>query len=309
MAETKLDELSRQFTETKDNKVFAEFMELLERSTVFVPAQPSDEMAAKIKEAAAAGKNIPVPKDESPNICLLAKADGGKVFPIFTSKDHVPKDKLPPALLNMPFKTVISIVKTNLTEVNDIAVNPFTQGIILNENLIDLADRRYKAQAQEFAGNGQTVQVTEKQFHVIAHSQLAKETLPGLLFDNADQLMSDIRVKKEKAIVDIYKQIYPKELVCPYSEDDIAVMMLQIEDDLVVTRIDLPEENKQAGSPLRVYITQNGDEYSYFIIEKGDNGTPGHIATMKSVGDHSILMEAPDNGVEIETIMSLIRPS
>lgn len=310
MAENRLDELAKQFTESKDNVIFVQFMEELEKSTVFVPAQPSEEVAAKIKAAAAEGKPVPVPKNEAPNICLLAKEDGSKVFPIFTSKDQVPGNKLPPALLNMPFKTVISIVKTNLTQVKDIAVNPFTHGIILNENLIDLADKRFKAQANPGpVSEGQTVQVTEKQFHVIAHSQLAKEKLPQLLFADIDKTLSDIRVKKEDMILGLYKEIYPKELQCPYSEDDIAVMMLQIDENLMVTRVDLPEENKQVGSPLRIYITQNGGEVAYFIIEKGEGKSNGQIAKVSQTGEYSEVMEAPDNGVEIETIMSLVRTS
>lgn len=301
-----LDDLAKQFAETKDNTVFVSFMELLEKSTVMVPAQAPERMSEQVKEAAKSGKSIQVEKGNEPKICLLAKTDGSKVFPIFTSKDQIPKEKIPPAILTLPFKSVITMVKSNAEQVKEIAVNPFSHGIILNENLVDLADRRFKAAA----GEGQTVQLTEKQFHAVAHVKVSREVLPTKFFKDTENAFSDLRLYKEKMIVDAYKSIYPKEVECPYSEDDIAIMNLQIEEGLIISRIDLPEENLQPGGPVRIYITRSGDECTgYFIIEKGTKETPGNVAKIDANGTYDVIMEAPGNGAEIETIMSLIRPS
>lgn len=306
----KLDELVENFSKTKDNKLFAEMMETLEKAMVMVPAQPPQEIAEELKEAAKTGKSVPVSKGTEPQICLLAKADGGKIFPVFTSKDQIPKDKMPPALLNLPFKAVVGMVKANDSMVKDIVVNPFSIGVVLNEKLVDVVAKRYEAQDKAAAAGSQTVQVTEKQFHSIAHSKVAREVLPARIFKDTENALSDLRIKKEKMILEAYKVVYPENLECPYSEDDIAIMSLMLDDDLLIHRIDLPEANMAVGCPQRVYIAEEGENnLYYYFIEKGGKDNPGHIAQMDSNGNYSVVMEAPDNGVEIETIMSLIRPS
>lgn len=304
-----LDALADKFSDTQDNNDFAAFMTELENSMVLVPAEAPAEITDEIREAAKAGKPLPIDKDHQPKVCLLQKTDGSKVFPVFTSPNQIPQDKRPPAIMNLPFKNVIIMLKNNPGEVSQIAVNPFTKGFVLNENLIDLVDKRYKAGANNPQAQGTNVRLTEQQFHSIAHVKMSREYLPKALYEDPQQVLSDLKLGKEKYVLDAYKHVYPANIRPPYTEDDMAVMSLQIEDDLIITRIDLPEKYTQEGSPLRIYITEHAGQYGYYMIERGANGLPGQIAQVDAAGTHTKIEEAPDNGAEIETIMGLIRPS
>lgn len=304
-----LDALADKFADGRDSNDFNEFMMELENSMVFVPAQGPENMSPEMQEKAKSGQPIPIDKDHQPRVVLLAKDDGEKVLPVFTSESQIPQDKRPPAIMNIPFKMVIGILKANINEVKNIAVNPFTKGFVLNENLIDLVDRRYKAGANEAGPQGQPVRLTEDQMRAIAHVKMARELLPKKLFADPEKVLGDIKLGKEKYILSAYREAYPQNAAIPYSEDDIAVMTLQIEDDLAMTRIDLPEKHTQEGSPLRIYITKEGDRIGYYLIERGGKELPSMIATVLPDGTHEKLEEAPENGAEIEAIMGLLKPS
>ncbi|MCR5596485.1 MAG: SseB family protein [Lachnospiraceae bacterium] len=304
-----LDALADKFSETHDPQDFSAFMVELENSMVIVPAEAPADMNDEIREAAKQGKPLPIDPNNQPKVRLLKGNDGTMILPIFTSPLQIPADKRPPAFLNMPFKAVIDIYKANASKVGQIGVNPFTKGFGLNDNLVNLVDQRFRAKMNGQAEAGKEVKLTENQLHAIAHVKMSYELLPKKIFSDPQTVISDIKLQKEKYIMNAYKEVYPKNVRVPYSEDDIAVMSLQIEDDLVITRIDLPEKFTQEGSPLRVYITEQGERIGYYMIEKGAKGKPGMISYAGPDGTYKKLEEAPDNGAEIETIMSLIRPS
>lgn len=310
MADNNLEALLAKCVETRDKNDFAVMMESMEKANVFIPAIQPKKITPKMQEAIKAGKPMPVDVNNQPQVCLLKQTDGETVFPIFSSKDHIPKEKTPQALMVAPFKSVVGMVKSSRDKISKIVINPFTQGITLNETIIDMADRRFKAQAQMQNGNGpKTVQVTEKQFHSITHNAVARETLPALLFKDSKEAISNLRLKKEQYILEAYKSRYTQDIACPYTEDDLAVMMLQIEENFLIVRIDMPEANMIAGGPARVYITSDNDSVRYFIITKSGKEASALIIEISDKGVVNELTEAPDNGAEIETIMSFVRPS
>ena len=304
-----LDALADKFADDKDNNDFAAFMTELENSMVLVPAQAPDNLSPELEEKAKTGQPIPIDQDHQPKIVLLSKTDGSKVFPVFTSPAQIPNDKRPPAIMNIPFKLVIATIKNNLSEVSEIAVNPFTKGFVLNRNLIDLVDKRYKTGANERKDGGKEVQLTEKQVHAIAHVRMSRELFPKKLYEDPEKTLSDLKLGKEKYILSLYKEVYPPTLKVPYSEEEVAVMSLQIEDDLMITRIDLPEKNTQEGSPLRIYITEEAGRPGYYMVERGGKEIPSMISCVRPDGTHEKLEEAPENGAELEAIMGLLKPS
>ena len=307
MNRSHLDVLADKFADTKDNNAFNEFMMELENSLVMIPAKAPENVSEETMEAAKSGKPIPIDLKNPPQVILLPKADGSLIFPIFTSPQQVPADKKPPVIVNLPFKAVIDLLKKNEDKVKEIIVNPFTKYIILTDKLVDLVDKRFKAGV--VGQQAQSVQLTEQQLHSIAHVKMSREELPKALFADPKKVLSDIKLGKEKYILDAYRKVYPPNIKPPYAEDDISVMCLQIDAGLLVTRIDLPEKYTQEGSPLRIYITEHDDETGYYMIEKGGKDAPAYIASVSEDGTHTKVEEAPDNGAEIEAIMSLIRPS
>jgi len=313
MANVTLDELVEKFVKTKDNQDFAAMMDMMEKSMVFVPALPPENISSADLAAIKMGKRVPVDPKNQPRVCFLKNKDGNNIFPIFTSKGQVPKENEPKILLNMPFSTVIGLVVSNPNQVKEIVVNPFSMGVVLNEKLIEIADRRFKAiaAAKNADPNGaKTVQVTEKQFHTIVHTNVARQGLWNKFMKTPKDAISELRLKKEQMVIDAYKKEYNQGITCPYSVDDVAVMMLQIEENLLIARIDMPEENMVVGGASRVYITcEDEDKVRYFIIERGSKDIPSNLAEVDADGNYEVIGPAPDNGAEIETIMSIIKPS
>ncbi|SCX79914.1 SseB protein N-terminal domain-containing protein [Lachnospiraceae bacterium XBB2008] len=307
MNRSHLDALADRFAETKDNNAFNEFMMELENSLVMVPAKAPANVTEETMEAAKKGAPIPIDLKNPPQVMLMPKKDGGLLFPVFTSPQHIPEDKKPPVIVNLPFSAVIDLLKKNEDKVSEIIVNPFTKYIILTDKLVDLVDKRIKAGV--IGQRAQNVQLTEQQIHAIAHVKMSREELPKALFEDPKKVLSDIRLGKEKYVMDAYRKVYPPNIKPPYTEDDISVMSLQIDEDMLITRIDLPEKYTQEGSPLRIYIAEHDSEIGYYMIEKGGKDSPGYIASVAEDGTHTKIEEAPDNGAEIEAIMSLIRPS
>ena len=307
MNRSHLDVLADKFAETKDNNVFNEFMMELENSLVMVPAKAPENVSEETMEAAKSGKPIPIDLKNPPQVLLMPKKDGGLLFPVFTSAQQIPADRKPPVIVNLPFSAVIDLLKKNEDKVSEIIVNPFSRSIILTDKLVDLVDKRIKAGV--VGQRAQSVKLTEQQIHAIAHVKMSREELPKALFADPKKVLSDIKLGKEKYILDAYRKVYPPNIKVPYSDDDISVMCLQIDEDMLITRIDLPETYTQEGSAVRIYIAEHAGETGYYMIEKGGKDAPAYVASVTEDGTHTKIEEAPDNGAEIETIMSLIRPS
>jgi len=301
----KLDELADEFSTGKDARVFNEMMNLLEKSTILMPAEISGPITEEMKAAAAAGKPFPLAKGQRPNVKVLKlNSTGDFALPIFSSIEQIPSDKMT-SLISVPFKAAVDMAKAEGSNARIIILNPFSKPVVLPESIIDMAKNRLDAAA----GGGQQVELTEEQVHAILHTKMSREYLPARFFKDRENALSDIRIKKEKMIIEGYKSMYPTNLPCPYTDDDVSVMSMQIDDDLLITRIDFPDGHKQEGSPLRIYVVINAGTLYYYIIEKGPKGKPGNIAQMDENANHIIVSEAPDNGAEIETIISLVRPS
>ena len=309
MADNNLDFLVDTFVKTRASEDMAKLLEVIEKSNVYVPAVPPKDLSPDEISVLQKGGSVRYNSKAQPDICLLKGSDGKLAIPVFTSREQIPEErkKQTPAILHMPFITVVKSVMNNPDKVANIVIDPFTYGVVLNKKLVELMNEKYAAMNGE---GPRTVQVTEKQFHTIVHTKVARTELPRKFLNDTADAISDLRLKKEQMIIEEYKKAYGDQAQCPYTEDDIAVMMMQIEENLLIIRIDMPEENMVPAGPARIYIACEGeDEARFFIIEKAGKDVPANIAEVTGDGEYSTLALAPDNGAEIETIISFVKPS
>ncbi len=294
-----LEQLTEAFVQDRNKDNFVKIMEQLEKAVVFVPTLMPENLDEESKKQVAEGKAIKLPMQSKIMPCLLRKESGEQVMPIFTSQKHLSANHKSPAVLAMPFFTTVAMVMANAEKVQCIVLNPFTQNITIPKEILEVAHKRSKMPQTK------TVKVTEKQFHALAHRQLAYEALPRFLYEKKKEGMEQLQREEGSLLLQLLGSIYPKEIKIPYTEDDFSFMTLNITENMQMTRIDMPENHLVKGSSKRIYVVWKSDTESidYYTIEKADEGND--IGRVNAEKKHEVIEQAPDNGAEIETIMNL----
>ena len=86
-------------------------------------------------------------------------------------------------------------------------------------------------------------------------------------------------------------------------------MPLNINEELLLIRLDLPEVKAPAQLCYRIYITlnpKNEKQIHYFTIERGKEKGERNLGAIGSDGKHYTFGEAPVEGAEIQRIMDLL---
>lgn len=297
---TELEKLTAQFAKDRTNENFVKVMEQLEKSTVLVPTMTPENISSKDIEQAKQGRQVKLTKEAKFTPCLLKKETGEQALPIFSSQSQIPKDKMSPAVLAMPFFTCVSMVMANAEQVETIVLNPFTQSIVINKQILEVAHKRSNMPKTK------QVKLTEKQFHQLAHRRVSYELLPVFLYEKGYEGLKQLQDEESSFLISLFTSVYPKEIKVPYNEDEFSFMTLNVTDDMQITRIDMPDKNLIQGMCGRIYIVWKKDteQLYYYTIEKGEKGSD--ISRVYEDRKHEIVEPAPDNGAEIEAVMNLV---
>lgn len=299
-----LEEAIAAFREDKERDSYVKVMELLERSIVLVPAMPPKDLPAEMMEQMQAGKPVKLPKEAKIVPCLLRKETGEQALPIFTSPAQIPPDKKSPMVVAMPFMGAVAMVSANQDKVSEIVVNPFTGIMVLNQSILEIAEKRRKAAEQI-----KPVQVTKEQFQDLAHNRMALSLLPKYLFEKKEEGLKKLQQEEGGLLMSFYDEIYPKGQKPSCQPDDFSLMTLNITDTIQLTRLDMPDETAKKNLCYRVYVVWKRDteELLYYTLEKTKDGSM--IARVTADGMHEVVEPAPDNGAEIEAVMNLVAPN
>lgn len=305
MAEQKIDnkaleEAIQTFRADKERESYVKMMELLEKSIVVVPAIPPKDIAPELMEQLKAGKPVQFPKDTKIVPCLLRKESGEQALPIFTSPEQIPGDKKSPLVMAMPFMGVISMVAANQDKVAEVVVNPFTELVVLNRSVLEVAEKRRQA-----AGQIKTVQLTQEQFKDLAHNRVSLYLLPKYLFEQKEEGLKKLQQEEGAFLLQFYDEIYPQGKKSGYGAEDFSFMTLNLTDTIQMTRLDMPDETNKKGLCYRVYAVFKRDveKVLYYTME---NTKEGHfIGRVTADGQHELLEPVPENGAEIEAVLSL----
>ena len=299
-----LEEAIAAFRSDKERDSYVKVMELLEKSIVLVPAIPPKDMDPEIMEQLKAGKPVQFPKDTKIVPCLLRKETGEQALPIFTSPEQIPEDKKSPMVMAMPFMGVISMVSANQDKVAEVVVNPFTGILVLNQSVLEIAEKRRKA-----VGQMKTVQLTQEQFQDFAHNRVSLFLLPKFLFEQKEEGLKRLQQEEGALLLQFYDEVYPQGTKSGCRAEDFSLMTLNLTDTIQLTRLDMPDETNKKGLCYRVYAVfkRDTEEVLYYTMENTKDGNM--IASVTQDGKHEILEPVPDNGAEIEAILNLVEPS
>lgn len=325
-----LEEKVHDFLENQVEKKFVAVMELLENAKVYVPATPPANLTTEMMNIMRAGGNIPALPNVRPEPFLIRKQDGGTILPIFTSKEKIPEDKKVPILMYMPYLACVSLFMHNQVKIQEIVLNPFTEGLTITKDQIQVAYNRMKReeererqiqaaheaekQMSENAASSsdkvsnKTVQMTEKEFKKLVNHRAAFAMLPMFFLGEPVLALEQLLSQKEAFLVEMYATLYPSKDRCDYTKEDFSVLAMTVSDSLQIVRIDLPEVKPVADTVLRVYLAsnpENAENLRYYTVTRTEQGSVNRIDRIFKDKHTEEMMTIEDYGSEISEVMEL----
>lgn len=302
----RLDKLLTDFTSGKDKELLHQIVPILGVINVMVPAAVPADLNPGMLEALKNGAKMEMPKGMRPMPALLQTKQGGRFLGIYTEKKHVRTEKEYPLLLDMRFVDCCSMAKK--LDLDGIVVNAFTQNLTFKKPAIDAFIQDY---ADKNRKETKMIRLTRAQMEDVTRKNIELRLLPQFIFQGGAKYIDDLCEGKEELLAQIYAEPYKKipDMVSPYKAEDFSLMDLNIADDIMLVRLDMPEKKLLEGSCVRIYITLNPqtEEIHYFTIQKTGSKGKHLLGQVSKDKKHEVIGDAPAEGGEIEKIMELVR--
>ena len=289
----KLEELVKQYTDEKNADNLNALIEELRKCRLLVPANINEEKK-------------PVP-------CMLNSKDKGMYFPVYTALKQIPQSPRSEAIINMPYLAVNEMTAQQQGNLGGVAINPFTDNLIFKMPLV-LRIQEVEKKRRELAKQGgepkkKTLQLTPEQYLQFERRQFEFGFLPKRFFEQGQTFMDELCEKKEEYIDQLFEEAYQEKRRYPYLPEDFSVMVMNIAEDLLIVRVDLPAQDMAAPSCLRIYLAWNEVAGSgrYLTIETVKDAKERKLGELtldwKKV-DHGV---APVEGAELQYVIDLLQ--
>lgn len=289
----KLEELVKRYTDEKNADNLNALIEELRKCRLLVPANINEEKK-------------PVP-------CMLNSKDKGMYFPVYTALKQIPQSPRSEAIINMPYLAVNEMTAQQQENLGGVAINPFTDNLIFKMPLV-LRIQEVEKKRRELAKQGgepkkKTLQLTPEQYLQFERRQFEFGFLPKRFFEQGQAFMDELCEKKEEYIDQLFEEAYQEKRRYPYLPEDFSVMVMNIAEDLLIVRVDLPAQDMAAPSCLRIYLAWNEVAGSgrYLTIETVKDSKERKLGELtldwKKV-DHGV---APVEGAELQYVIDLLQ--
>lgn len=289
----KLEELVKQYMDEKNADNLNALIEELRKCRLLVPANINEEKK-------------PVP-------CMLNSKEKGMYFPVYTALKQIPQSPRSEAIINMPYLAVNEMTAQQQENLGGVAINPFTDNLIFKMPLV-LRIQEVEKKRRELAKQGgepkkKTLQLTPEQYLQFERRQFEFGFLPKRFFEQGQAFMDELCEKKEEYIDQLFEEAYQEKRRYPYLPEDFSVMVMNIAEDLLIVRVDLPAQDMAAPSCLRIYLAWNEVAGSgrYLTIETVKDSKERKLGELtldwKKV-DHGV---APVEGAELQYVIDLLQ--
>lgn len=241
---------------------------------------------------------------DQPTPCFLKNANGEQFLAVYTSKSQIPAEPKSQAILSIPFPACNNLVVKPELELTGVAINPFTDNLILKKELIEKLH-----EADQKAATTKQVKMTPEQFDVFVKKQVEFAILPKKLFTEKEVFVDKLCDEKEAYINQLFAEAFKEPKLYHYTEDDYSVMALNIAEDLTLIRVDFPDKGIVPPLCYRVYITFDPitKKAGYYTIEKTAEKDVRLLGGFGEDGKHITYGNAPVEGAELNEIMNLAR--
>lgn len=283
---TQVEELMKAYAGDKTPENLNKLIEQLRQARMLVPANLND-------------KKQPVP-------CLIKSPTGELFLPIYTSREQIPKEPKSAAVLNMPYLAVNEMAARPESNAAGIVINPFSDNLLFKAPLVQKISEVEKMHA---SGAPKTMQLTPEQYVIFERRQFEFAFLPKRFFDQGKAMLDELCEKKEEYIDALFEEAYQQKRMYPYLPEDFSVMVMDISEELMIVRVDLPNRDMGVPACWRVYFSWNRqtDKGRYFTIEKSKEQAVNLLGEIGSDWKHVDHGEAPPEGAELQRVLDLIQ--
>lgn len=262
-------------------------IEKIRESRLLVPANLND-------------KKQPVP-------CLIKSPAGEMFLPVYTSREQIPKEPKSEVVINMPYLAINQIAAKQKSSTAGIVINPFSDNLVFKAALIDKIEE--VEQMRKSGVTKKTMQLTPEQYVLFERRQFEFGFLPRRFFEQGSEMLKELCDRKEEYIDELFEEAYQQKRMYPYLPEDFSVMVMDISEELLVVRVDLPAKDMGVPSCWRVYLAWNHktDAGRYFTIEKTKESAVTLLGEIAGDWKHIEHGQAPAEGAQLQRVLDLIR--
>lgn len=248
-----------------------------------------------------------VSDDKKPVPCLISSPEHGMFLPVYTSKEQIPKEPKSAALVNMPFLAANNMVYQQGEKVAGMVINPFGQNLIFKRALVEKIEEVEKMHRQK--AEPKKMQLTQEQYVLFERKQFEFGMLPKRFFEKGKEMMDALCEQKETYIDQLFEESYQQKRMYPYLPEDFSVMVMNISEELLMVRVDLPSKDMGVPSCFRVYLAWNAVEGTgrYFTVERTQDPGRHSLGELRADWKHVSFGPAPAEGAELQKILELLK--
>lgn len=286
---TKLEEAMQVYIQGQDKDNLVRLVYALADTRLFVPA-----MAVQKK-----GGFQPY---------VMKNAEGDMYMPAFTSAKKFPVGQKYQGMLKIQYKQCVSMLLDNPTLVQGIALNPFSDNLMLKTQMLELS-RKIEQDAQKAQQKPRTYKIRPDDFRMVVRHNVEFHQIPEKLFA---QKLEFIKSLSKETICGLYKAPYVEagqEGNYPYTQDDFEMMQLNIREGLSIVQILTPSRYQYQTNCRELYIVWNPltVQVAYYVVEKGldTDQNKFYLGIVREDGSKEQLEEAPAEGNVMNRVMEL----
>ena len=151
------------------------------------------------------------------------------------------------------------------------------------------------------------MKLTPEQYLLFERKQFEFGFLPKRFFEQGKQMMDDLCEKKEEYVDQFFEECYQQKRMYPYLPEEFSVMVMNISQELLIVRVDLPPRDMGVPSCFRVYFAWNDVEQSgrYFTIERTQDPGRHLLGEFQKDWKHVDYGQAPAEGAELQKIIDI----
>lgn len=283
---TKLEEAMQAYMEEPDQEKLIKLVYAIQETKLFVPA-------------------MEVQKKGGFQPYVIKNAQGDMYMPAFTSIKKFPQNQKYQGMLKIQYKQCVSKLLDHPTLVQGIALNPFSDNLMLKSQMLELS--RKVEQGAKDAPKAYSVKTDD--FRMVVRYNVEFHKIPEKLFAEKTAFIHSLT---EEVLCDLYKEPYievGQEKQYPYTNDSFEMMELNIRDDLSMIQVIAPSAYLYQTNCRELYIVWNPltDQVGYYAVEKGldTEEVKFHLSVVREDGSKEKLEEAPSDGNVMNRIMEL----
>ena len=301
---TELEKMMKVYLEERSIENLNIVLSGLRFAHLFVPAVFPEGTDLSFMKNIEHGTRFQLPKDVQPVPSILKNAKGEKYLPLYTRKERIPKDQKFHTILEVNFRGSYLVALKEDSKIEGLAINPFDENILLKNALLE----KLKAQDDKMIAQQKVINISPEQYFDLLRKGLEFQAIPRMFFADPAKFTDEFCKEKEKFIYDLYVNAFPKKPEAPFEETDFEFMALNVREDLLLIRVDLPEKGLNSGLCHRIYLVwnENAKKAYYFTIEKTPKKEERAMGRVDEDGKRIDCGEAPVEGAEIQRILDII---